>query len=298
MKYIERIGWYFLLMRVKHHIKNLLIFFPLLFAGRITESPILLKTLIGFISFSLVASGLYIINDIRDQEADSKHPIKKNRPIASHQIPIPHAMLLALVLFAVGFGLNMVWNHHLLSWVTLLLYVVINLAYSFGLKNIPLLDILIIASGYLLRILFGSAISAISVSHWMYFTILSLSFYLALGKRRNEISKEGHKTRKVLKYYNETFLDKNMYMCLALSIIFYSLWCVDPFFSQSSRYLIWTLLIVIPLLMRYNLDIEMQGYGDPVDVFFSDKVLIGLVLLLILLLVLIIYLPGRMMNGI
>ena len=289
---------YIQLLRLKHHIKNLLIFFPLLFAGRITESPLLLRTFTGFITFSLVASGLYIINDIQDQVADSKHPVKKDRPIASCQVKKSHALILAVFLFALAFGVNMGWNNHLLSWITLSLYVIINLAYSLGLKNIPLLDIVIIASGYLLRILFGSAISSINVSHWMYFTILSLSFYLALGKRRNEISKEGHKTRKVLKYYNEKFLDKNMYMCLALSIIFYSLWCVDPFFSQSSQYLIWTLLIVIPLLMRYNLDIEMQGYGDPVDVFFSDKILIGLVLLLSLLLVLILYIPGKMLNGI
>jgi len=298
MKWLERSVMYFQLMRIKHHIKNLLIFFPLLFSGRIAEYPILFKTVIGFFTFSFVASGLYIINDLRDQEADSRHPVKKGRAVASHQIQRSHALFLAFVLFAVAFGVNLWWNNHLLSWITLLLYVIINLAYSFGLKNIPLLDILIIASGYLLRILFGSAISSINVSHWMYFTILSLSFYLALGKRRNEISMEGYKTRKVLKYYNEKFLDKNMYMCLALSIIFYSLWCVDPFFAQSSRYLIWTLLIVIPLLMRYNLDIEMKGYGDPVDVFFSDKVLIWMVLLLSLLLVLILYIPGKMLNGI
>ena len=105
----------------------------------------------------------------------------------------------------------------------------LNLLYSFGLKNVPVADIAILVSGFLLRVLYGSSITGIEISKWLYLTVIAMSFYLGLGKRRNELEKHGgESTRKVLEAYNKNFLDKNMYMCLSLAIVFYSLWCTDP----------------------------------------------------------------------
>ena len=104
----------------------------------------------------------------------------------------------------------------------------INVAYSMGLKDVPLLDVTILASGFLLRVLFGAVLTGTEVSEWLYLTVLSGAFYFSLGKRRNELQKKKDgDTRKVLKYYTRDFLDKNMYMCLALLNTFYALWCKD-----------------------------------------------------------------------
>ena len=156
-----------------------------------------------------------------------------------------------------------------------------NIAYSFGLKNIPIIDILILSIGFLLRVFYGAIILSLNVSNWLYLTILSISFYLGLGKRRNEIDKSKN-SRKVLEQYNRNFLDKNMYMCLALTIMFYSLWCVDPINSSKFsgvNYLLFTVPIVMIICMKYSLNIEGDSFGDPVDVVFSDKVILTLIAL-------------------
>ena len=143
------------------------------------------------------------------------------------------------------------------------------------------MDIAILVSGFLLRVLYGSEIMGIEISNWLYLTVISMSFYLGLGKRRNELVKstEGT-TRKVLQFYNHSFLDKNMYMCLALTITFYSLWSVDPLTISriGNSNLFWTVPLVILICMKYSLTIEGNSDGDPVEVVFRDKTLLALIL--------------------
>ena len=136
-------------------------------------------------------------------------------------------------------------------------------------------------SGFLIRILYGSVITNIEVSNWLYLTVISGSFYMGLGKRRNEIKKQGDKSREVLKRYSKEFLDKNMYVCLTLSIVFYALWCVDSATIQrmGTNLMVWTVPIVMIILMKYSLDVEGDSYGDPVDVLFKDKILLLIVAL-------------------
>ena len=161
------------------------------------------------------------------------------------------------------------------------LYFVINVLYSIKLKNYPIVDVTILASGFLLRLLFGASIENIEVSSWLYLTVLTLSFYLGLGKRRNELSRQSDSTRKVLKYYNYEFLDKTIYMFMAIAIVFYSLWCVDPITSQriSSDKIIWSVPLVIIILLRYSFIVEGDSDGDPAEVLLKDKPLIFLALL-------------------
>ena len=214
---------YLKLMRIKHYIKNLLIFLPLIFSQNINSRNILL-TILGFISFSFASSTIYIINDIKDKEKDQNHPTKKNRPIAAGTISVPNALILAILLLILTIAILIylsAFNKFISIYI--ITYILINIMYSFGLKNIPLLDVFILALGFLIRVLYGGALINVEVSTWLFLTVLSISFYLGLGKRRNELMAQKNPeniTRNVLKYYNKEFLDKNMYMCLSMTIIF------------------------------------------------------------------------------
>ena len=148
----------------------------------------------------------------------------------------------------------------------------LNIGYSFGLKNKPIIDIIILVSGFVIRVMVGGVVANIEISNWLYLTILSISTYLGLGKRRNELRKNDKlDTRKVLKYYSKEFLDKNMYMCMSLAICFFSLWTMQ----NENKMMIWTVPIVIILALCYSLDIEKEeAYGDPIEVIMSDKKII------------------------
>ena len=266
MKYLK-------LMRVKHYLKNVLVALPVIFAGVALHPTNILKTLIAFITFSLTSSIIYIINDIRDVEKDKKHPVKKKRPIASGEVSIKAAVILAILLFvatiAILYFSGLLFNYGVL---VLLVYFVLNLGYSFGLKDIPLVDITILASGFVLRALYGGLLLNIDLSNWLFLTVLSGSFYMALGKRRNELIKlEGKETRKVLKYYTKELLDKNMYMFLSLSIVFYSLWST---LGVDNRFFKFSSILVILILMKYSLNVEQDSLGDPIEVILGDKILI------------------------
>lgn len=283
------------LMRPKHYIKNVLIFVSLVFTQNLFNLPLLFKTISGFVAFSLLTSVVYIVNDINDVDADRQHEIKKNRPIASGRISIPQACILAIVLFILSFGINVLFDEPLTSIAVLVGYFVVNLCYSLGCKHIPFLDIVLLVSGFLLRVIYGATLIGSGISSWVYLAIISLSFYMALGKRRNEIKKLGTKgtTRKVLTYYTYEFLDKFMYVCLTLAVAFYSLWSADGDIAQKygTDKLIWTVPIVIILIMKYSADIESNSFGDPVDVIMHDKALIGLSAVYALLMLCLIYLP-------
>jgi 4-hydroxybenzoate polyprenyltransferase len=260
-----------MLMRPKHYLKNGLIFVPMLFSGLLFQSDVFLTTFLATIAFSLVASAVYVVNDIQDVEKDRKHPKKQFRPIASGKVPINIAALFAAVLLitaaAIGYTINLSTG----GWLWLCGYFPINVAYSFGLKNIPIIDVAILASGFVIRILFGAEIIDSEISRWLYLTVLAGAFYLGLGKRRNEISVNGAKSRKVNKFYTHNFLDKNMYVCMALTLVFYSLWATDP---ASAHGLFWTTPVVILLFMSYSLSIEREGsLGDPVDVITNNRAL-------------------------
>ena len=283
---------YLKLMRVHHYIKNLLVFAALACSGQMFNVERLVSGIIAFIAFCALSSSIYIINDIRDKEKDSKHPTKCKRPIAAGTISVKKACAIAFVLLVIAFGCNCI-TFLLPSTLLLLLYFVLNLAYSFGLKDIPVVDITILVSGFLIRILYGAFVTQITISNWLYLTVIAISFYFALGKRRNELKyiSDGE-TRKVLKAYPFNFLDKNMGMCLTLANVFYALWSMDEktkaFYNND--YLIFTVPIVLLITMKYSLAIENESDGDPVEVLLHDKLLIVLCLLYIALMFLILYL--------
>lgn len=280
---MSKIKEYMKLMRIKHYLKNVLIFLPLVFSGKLLDIHNLINCIVGFIIFSFTSSIIYIINDIKDIENDKKHPIKKKRPLPLGTVSKEEAIILALVLglIAITLSIFVIGYERIIAIMLLLLYLAINVAYSFGLKKKPIVDIVILVAGFLIRVLYGAVITDIELSNWLYLTVISGAFYMGLGKRRNEILKQGDKSREVLKYYTKDFLDKNMYVCVALCIVFYSLWCVDPttLLKTGNNLLIWTVPVIMIILMKYSLDIEGDSYGDPVDVIVNDKILLLIVLI-------------------
>jgi len=282
---------YIKLMRVKHYIKNFIIFLPLLFSGKLFNISNFLNTFLSFIIFSITASSIYIINDIKDKNKDVNHPKKKKRPIASGKISIKNAIIFLIILIIINITAIIFSKMNIKSLCLLLLYFVLNILYSIKLKNYPIIDIVILASGFVIRLLFGASILDIEVSNWLLLTILTISFYMGLGKRRNEINSNKKNTRTVLKFYTNNFLDKNMYMFLAITIVFYSLWSTDPLMvEKTNNLLVWTVPMIMVLCMMYSLDIEKESDGDPIEVILSDKKLIFVSLLYALSIITIIYL--------
>ncbi len=268
---------YIKLARPHHWTKNALVLLPLLCSGQIMEWSRLRAGLWGFLAFSLLASGIYVINDIRDREKDRLSTTKSGRPIAAGKIGVPQALVFCMVLLLLAVACGYFASGVKLSCALALgAYFLLNLGYSLGLKNVPLVDIAILVSGFLLRMLYGGAVTDIVLSKWLCLTVISMSFYLGLGKRRGELLGQKNNTRAVLRYYSENFLDKNMYMCVALTVLFYALWAVDDLTVArvGSENLVWTVPLVILICMKYSLDVEGDSDGDPVEVLLHDKVLL------------------------
>lgn len=293
-----RIRSVFRLMRVQHYIKNLLLFLPLVFSGLFFEKERLLAVVGGFISFCLLSSAVYIMNDIRDMDSDRVHVSKCRRPLAAGDISLRQAVILLVILLVLSFLANIIVFSPLTT-ALMVLYLLLNLAYSFGLKHVALVDVTIIATGYLLRVVYGALITDIKISNWLYLTVISVSFFFAFGKRRNELIRinssqirTGAEPRKVLKFYTVQFLDKNMYMCLAMTNIFYALWSMEfgTLASNDNNYLIFTVPLFLLITMKYSLIIEGESDGDPIEVLLHDKLLLILCLIYILLMFVILYL--------
>lgn len=287
------------LMRPKHYIKNFLIFVSIVFDRNLFCPEVLIRVLGGFAAFCLLSSVVYIMNDINDAEEDRRHPVKKNRPIASGAVSPTQGCVLAAVLAVCSLALYIgVCGFGWSSFIILLLYFAVNLGYSLGLKNVPFLDVVLLVSGFLLRVLFGAAIINSTVSAWVSLTVVALSFYLGLGKRRNELKKctASGETRKVLGAYTYEFLDKFMYLCLTLAVAFYALWSRDAEIvaKYGTENLVWTVPMLIVILMKYSADIESDSYGDPVDVILEDKVLLLMGVAFVLTVLGMIYLPAML----
>lgn len=283
---------YLKLLRIKHWLKNGLVLLPLFFGKSIFNLNKIFFVLIAFIIFSFISSIVYIINDINDREADRNHPKKKNRPLASGKVSIKNAILVLILLMILSISLIIyLYNKTTNIFIILipLLYLILNILYSTKLKHIPIIDVAILVSGFVLRVYYGGIASNIEISSWLYLMIMFGSFYLGFGKRRNEM--KHNNTRKVLKYYNKEFLDKNMYVSLGLSIISYSLWCVDPLtkLNISSNYLVLTIPLVMMIFQKYSLIIEGDSDGDPIEVILNDRLLISLITAYIIVMIFIIY---------
>lgn len=259
------------LSRPKHWLKNALIFLPILYAQNLFYKDLLLSTALTFLAFCLLSSTVYVINDIADKKQDALHPIKKSRPIASGKISTTQALYFAVFLFSTAlaiafFGTNMPVFFFALAYISL------NLAYSFRLKHIAIVDCFCIAAGFILRIYAGGAAASSPITHWLFLTMTAASLFMAFGKRRGELLqlKGKEHTRKVLSAYNLPFLSAMVFLMAGLAIVFYALWSLD-----SAQNMLYTVPIVLFIVSQYLLLLHREDcHGDPVSVIFSSKTLL------------------------
>ena len=283
---------YIQLLRVHHYIKNLLVFSAIIFGSQLFSLDKLGSVIIAFFSFCFSSSFVYIFNDIRDADKDRNHPQKRNRPIAANKISVKRAVIIACICLLISCIL-MLLSFNLTALLLWAAYIILNILYSIGLKNYPLVDVCILVSGFLIRIMYGAVVSDIAISDWLYLTVISLSFFFALGKRRNEYKQIGNTdTRRSLSGYTWGFLDKSMYMCLTLANVFYALWSVGE--STISRYhgnrIVFSVPIVLLISLKYSHNIEKDDSdGDPVEVLLHDRTLIILCLVYIMIMMCILY---------
>jgi 4-hydroxybenzoate polyprenyltransferase len=261
-------------MRLRQWTKNGFVFFALIFDKQLFRPEPFLRTVEGFFLFCLISSAVYLFNDIADVEADRNHPIKKQRPIASGKLPVTVAVTTALLLIAIAIPLGI-----LLSPVFALIltsYLVINLLYSRWLKHVSILDVLIISSGFVLRV--GAGVALITVerfSPWLYMITILFSLYIGLGKRRAEMNllAEGASAhRKVLEGYTISLLDQYITIVSGMTIVAYSLYTFSAPNLPENHTMMLTIPFVVYGIFRY-LQLIQFGHvaGSPDEVALKDR---------------------------
>ncbi|ASJ74495.1 decaprenyl-phosphate phosphoribosyltransferase [Granulosicoccus antarcticus] len=262
------------LMRPQQYIKNLFIFLPLFFAMEITNTGLLLNAFIAFIAFSLTASAIYTLNDYYDIEEDRQHPTKKDRPLASGALSKPHAIIVMSLLLLTGGILMACLSIKALAVLTI--YVVMNIAYSLSLKHISIVDVNIIALGFVLRLFIGSTVTNIPLSKWIVIMTFLLAIFMALAKRRDDVLiflHTGKKMRKVIDGYNLQFLDTAMAIMASVVIVAYTIYTTSAEVTErlSSEYLYLTSFFVILGILRYlKISLVNGDSGSPTKIVTTD----------------------------
>ncbi len=280
-------------MRPKQWVKNLLVFAALVFSENLLQLPKVLKSLCAFAVFCLVSGAAYIINDIVDKEQDRTHPKKRLRPIASGQLQVFPAAVAAIValLIGIGGGFWLDWRFGLI----ITSYFVLQLAYSFSLKKIVVLDVMVVAAGFALRAISGTYVIKVQVSPWLFVCAILLALFLALAKRRHELlflEGGGISHRSVLGKYSERLLDQMIAVATSATVIGYCLYTISPETVQKfgTHNLILTVPFVLYGIYRYlYLVYRKEEGGAPEKVLFTDLPLIVDVLFWLLSVVAVLY---------
>lgn len=256
----------FELIRPKQWVKNLFVFAPILFAGKLMDLPMLLTNILAFASFCCVSSSVYVLNDIIDVESDRVHKKKRYRPIAAGYVTIKQAKILFVFLIALTAVLSSMLP--VLFLITISAYLVNNLLYSFKIKNVVLLDVFSISIGFILRVIAGAVAIDVSVSSWMIITTIFISLFLGISKRRAELSGPNQdnleKQRKVLSDYDVIFVDQLNTIAATGTIISYALYtvsekAVNAFHSDK---LIYTTPFVLYGIFRYLYLLHQKNLGE------------------------------------
>ncbi len=254
------------LMRIKHWVKNLLVFAPAFFAGKILEKQIFLLSFWAFFGFCFCASSLYIVNDILDLHADRNHPIKKNRPLARGDISVFQAIILAVICLIGSFCFS--YNLGRDFFIVIGIYILLNISYSVFLKRIPLLEIFIVSFGYLLRITGGGIATKITVSSWLFMGTFLISLLIFFGKRRAEIvllKEQAQKHRAVLSDYDLEYLNLCVVTTGASSLVMYVIYAVE-----KGNHLIYTAIPAAYGILRYLKLVLVGKGGDPIETLIKD----------------------------
>lgn len=288
MKYLK-------LLRPSHWVKNIFLFIPLFFAGEIFNTEKLLDLVIAFFAFSFIASSIYILNDYRDIAADQQHPVKCKRPLASGEISKPAALVLFVICVVAGYALAFAIREKFVF--VLSIYFVLNIFYCLGLKNISILDIIILSIGFVLRVKSGGIAANLAISEWLIIMIFLLALFMAIAKRRDDIlikMESGKDMRKAAKGYNLDFLNVMLALVSAVIIVSYLMYAISP--ETQIRFktyrLYYTTLFVIGGLLRYlQITYVENNTGSPTKLLYKDRFIQLTILLWVLSFYVIIYLP-------
>ncbi len=261
-------------MRPKQWVKNVVVFAPLVFDGKLFELPLLLKTTLAFALFCLISSAVYLINDLADIEKDRQHPVKRNRPLASGALA-PGVAIAAAVLFVAISLPAALWLDGGFS-VILFGYLALNIAYSFYLKHMVIVDVLTIAAGFVLRVAGGVVVVDVArFSPWLYLCITLGALFLGFGKRRHELlllEEEAGSHRAILDQYTVPFLDQLIGLVTSTLVVAYSLYTFSAPNLPDNHAMMLTIPLVLYGLFRYLYLIHVQHEGGaPDELVFRDK---------------------------
>ncbi len=271
---------YLKLLRVEQWVKNLFVFAPLFFSGKIMDHGLLIQSIFAFFVFSFAASCIYIINDYSDIESDRKHPEKKNRPLASGAISKQGAIIVLAFLIIVNVALILLGQSYfqkdLWKFATIIIiYFLMNLAYTFKLKHVAIIDVCIIAIGFVLRVLAGGFITGILVSQWAVLLTFVLALVLAIGKRRGELinAQISGKTRRALDGYNVQFADIALSISCTLAIVCYLMFTLSR--EVQSRFhprVFYTVIFVVFAFLRYlQQTLVYNKTESPTKIIYKDR---------------------------
>jgi 4-hydroxybenzoate polyprenyltransferase len=276
-----KIPHFILLLRPKQWIKNLFVFAALVFSHHLFEWDYAKQSLMGFLLFCATASTIYIVNDIIDRDRDRLHPKKKHRPIASGNISVPSAISTAIIIF--GIAVPAVFNLPVKFGFCLAFYFVMNLSYSLFLKDVVLIDVFVIAIGFMLRVVGGAFVIDVPISSWLILTTMFLSLFLAVAKRRGEIimiesqleegKKPSESTRKVLAHYSVDFAEQLCTIAASGFVISYALYTVSDRTVKifGTENLVFTTPFVLYGIFRYLYLLHKKHLGEnPTDVVLTD----------------------------
>jgi decaprenyl-phosphate phosphoribosyltransferase len=265
-------------LRPRQWIKNLLVFAAPLASGTVLHADVLTATLIAFALFCAASSGVYLINDVRDVEEDRRHPKKRLRPVASGVLPVPLAVTAGIVLLVATPAVAVVVSRPEMVGV-LATYIVISLAYSFFLKHQPVIDLAIVASGFLLRGVAGGAAAGLPLSQWFLLVAAFGALFMVAGKRYAELVAVGEEagTRRSLRGYSASYLRFVWSLSAGVSCTAYSLWAFE--LRAAHHGFPWETISIAPFvlaLLRYAVDVDSGKAGSPEDVVLGDRVLLGM----------------------
>jgi decaprenyl-phosphate phosphoribosyltransferase len=261
-------------VRPRQWVKNVLVLAAPVAAGKVGELSVLGDAAVAFVAFCLAASGIYLINDALDVEADREHPRKRYRPIAAGVVPVRLAYALAVMLLLAGLAVALVASWQLL--VVIAVYEAVQLAYCFGLKHQPVLDICIVASGFLLRAMAGGLAAGLPLSQWFLLVAAFGSLFMVSGKRYAEMrvaEQTGAKIRKALESYTSTYLRFVWTMSATAVILSYGLWA---FQLNQTSHSVWSVISMVPFtvaVLRYAVDVDGGVAGEPEEIALKDRVL-------------------------
>lgn len=266
-------------LRPQQWIKNLFIFAPLIFSQNILNRPFLFKTVMAFVAFCLISSAHYIFNDLRDIEEDRRHPVKSKRPLASGRLKKGPAVIALVLIGAAGLALAASLGRPFL--IIAAGYLVLQTAYSLWLKHVVILDVFVIAAGFLIRVVAGGLAIRVEISSWLLICTILLSLFLAMGKRRYELvllDKDAANHRPILREYNTYLLDQMISVVTASTLLAYCLYTIsaETVAKFGTRNLIFTVPFVLYGIFRYLYLIHQKAEGGtPEALIIRDKPLLA-----------------------